>query len=160
MLQNWHVLILSGPAGSGKASVGQKLCQAVGQSVFLQVYRSKTAQLSLNGDAAREQALADAKGHLAMGQRVVIDDAIESPAELAMFLDAFAEGTAIAVTLMPSFEEMERRDALKPVEQQAGTHIREVSTAMQKRLADRSTVLDTTGDTVEDTVKRVLDLLS
>jgi guanylate kinase len=159
-MQNWQLLILSGPTGSGKASVGQKLCQAIPLSSYVQVYRSKTAQLSLNGDVAREQALVNIKELLAKGQKVVVDDAIESPNDIRMFTDALPDVTAIAVTLMPSLEEMERRDALKPIEQRSGTHLGEVYATMQKRLAESSTVLDTTGDTVEDTVQRVLDLLN
>jgi chloramphenicol 3-O-phosphotransferase len=158
-MQNWQLLILSGPTGSGKASVGQKLSQAIPLASYLQVYRSKTSQLSLNGDTAREQALVSIKEMLARGQKVVIDDAIESPQELALFTNALPGVEAIAVTLMPSLEEMERRDALKPIEQRSGTHLGEVYATMRKRLAEASTVLDTTGETVEDTVKRVLDLL-
>ncbi|MDB5100607.1 MAG: Chloramphenicol phosphotransferase-like protein [Cyanobacteria bacterium RYN_339] len=158
-MEDWQVLILSGPIGSGKASVGQKLCQAVPGSQFVQVYRSRTAMLSLSGDTARDAALEAVRGLVETGQRVVIDDVIETPVELAGFFDALPDMRTVAVTLMPSLEEMERRDAIKPVGQQAGPRVAELYHAMASKLAERSTVLDTTDETVEDTVQRVLAAL-
>ena len=158
--KDWQVLVLAGPVGSGKASVGQRLGAALPGSVYMQVYRSKTSQLSLTGDVAREAGIREAREHLAGGRRVVIDDVIETPGELALFIDAFPDARTMAVTLMPSFEEMERRDALKPIDQRAGSRLAEVYQAMSARLAQASTVLDTSGETVEDTTSRVLALVT
>lgn len=155
----WQVLILSGPIGSGKASVGQKLCQALPDTVYLQVYRSKTSPLSLDGDTARDQALVTLREHVAAGKRVVLDDAIETPAELGAYFTALGELPTVAVTLMPSLEEMERRDALKPIEQRAGSRVGEVYAQMAQRLGERGAVINTGDETVEDTVQHVLDVL-
>ena len=95
-MNNWQVLILSGPVGSGKASVGQKLCQELPGTTYVQVYRSKTRTLSLDGDSARDQALVDVRKLLDAGQKVVIDDVIETPAELSAFFDALAGVPAVA----------------------------------------------------------------
>jgi chloramphenicol 3-O-phosphotransferase len=158
-MNDWQVLILSGPTGSGKASVGQQICQATPGARFVQVYRSRTATLSLNGDTARDAALNSVRSLLEAGHRVVIDDVIETPAELAGFLDALPGARAVAVTLMPSLEEMERRDAMKPVGQQAGPKLPELYQGMAQKLGERSTIVNTTDLTVEDTVNRILDLL-
>lgn len=158
-MTDWQVLILGGPLGAGKASVGQQICMAVPETRFVQVYRSRTATLSLNGDSARDAALSSVRSLVESGHRVVIDDVIETPAELNGFLDALPGTRTVAVTLMPSLEEMERRDAMKPLGSQAGPKLPELFNAMAQKLGERSTVLDTTNDTVEDTVQRVLALL-
>ena len=91
---------------------------------------------------------------------MVIDDVIEGPGDLKVYQDNLAELETRTITLMPSLEVRERRDRMRPVVQQAGLRIREVHGAMARELAQHSTVLDTSQETVQETVERILQLLA
>lgn len=177
----WQVLILSGPAGSGKSSIAQQFCEMLPRSVHIKVEplrdrsysvlvaRPMTAGGHEDGakaevwsgktEEAREQAADLAAAYIHTGYHVIIDDVIEAPTELKLYQDGLSELDLRIVTLMPSLEELERRDKMRPVEAQAGSRIKEFHANMVRQLSAHSSVLDTSHETVQETVQRILDLL-
>lgn len=177
----WQVLILSGPAGSGKSSIAQQFCEMLPRSVHIKVeplrdraYSVLVARPMTEGglttdvkpevwsgrtEEAREQAAALASAYTHMGYHVIIDDVIESPGELKLYQDGLGELAVHTVTLMPSLEELERRDKMRPIDAQAGSRIKEFHANMVRQLSSHSSVLDTSHETVQETVQRILDLL-
>jgi chloramphenicol 3-O-phosphotransferase len=177
----WQVLILSGPAGSGKSSIAQQFCEMLPRSVHIKVeplrdraYSVLVAQPMAAGghetgakaevwsgktEEAREQAADLAAAYIHTGYHVIIDDVIEAPTELKLYQDGLTELDVRIVTLMPSLEELERRDKMRPVEAQAGSRIKEFHANMVRQLSTHSSVLDTSHETVQETVQRILDLL-
>jgi chloramphenicol 3-O-phosphotransferase len=177
----WQVLILSGPAGSGKSSIAQQFCEMLPRSVHIKVeplrdrsYSVLVAQPMAAGgheagakaevwsgktEEAREQAADLAAAYIHTGYHVIIDDVIEAPTELKLYQDGLSELDLRIVTLMPSLEELERRDKMRPVEAQAGSRIKEFHANMVRQLSAHSSVLDTSHETVQETVQRILDLL-
>lgn len=177
----WQVLILSGPAGSGKSSIAQQFCEMLPRSVHIKVeplrdrsYSVLVAQPMAAGgheagakaevwsgktEEAREQAADLAAAYIHTGYHVIIDDVIEAPSELKLYQDGLSDLDLRIVTLMPSLEELERRDKMRPVEAQAGSRIKEFHANMVRQLSAHSSVLDTSHETVQETVQRILDLL-
>lgn len=177
----WQVLILSGPAGSGKSSIAQQFCEMLPRSVHIKVeplrdraYSVLVAQPMAAGgheagakaevwsgktEEAREQAADLAAAYIHTGYHVIIDDVIEAPTELKLYQDGLNDLDVRIVTLMPSLEELERRDKMRPVEAQAGSRIKEFHANMVRQLSSHSSVLDTSHETVQETVQRILDLL-
>lgn len=182
---DWQILVLSGPAGSGKSSVAYQLGQYFPKAAHIKVeplrdraYSTLIGQVIVKlGTAptgtgplpsawsgptseAREKAIELAREYVADGYVVIIDDVIESAAELQVYLAAVEDLVIRAVTLMPSVDEMERRDKMRPVDQRIGTRIADARAAMARQLGAQSAVLDTSDDTVESTAQRILDALA
>jgi chloramphenicol 3-O-phosphotransferase len=181
---DWQVLILSGPAGSGKSSVAYQLGQVLQKAAHIKVeplrdraYSTLLAQViarsgTQHGDTGplpsawsgattegREKAVALAKEYLQDGYLVIIDDVIESVGELQVYQAGLEGIENRAVTLMPSEEEMERRDKMRPVDQRMGTRVSDARVQMAKLLSASSVVIDTSEDTVDATAQRILDAL-
>jgi chloramphenicol 3-O-phosphotransferase len=180
-MSDWQVLILSGPAGSGKSSIAQQFCEILPRSVHIKVeplrdkaYSLLVAQpLSHEGqetgakaevfsgktEEARQQAADLACAYIHTGHRVIIDDVIESATDLKVYQDGLTDVLVRTVSLMPSLDEMERRDKMRPVDQQAGSRIKEHHVNMVRQLSAHSSVLDISQETVQETVQRILILL-
>lgn len=171
----WQVLILCGPAGTGKSSVARALFQAYARPVHLQLAPLRAPQRSglatftkddapdhggymAETDEARAHAAGLARDFVERQYRVIVEDVIESPEALQPYLDALTGTEVRAVTLLPSLEELASRDAMQPVEARQGTRLREVREAMAERLGAVTIVLDTSRETVDQTVSRILGL--
>jgi chloramphenicol 3-O-phosphotransferase len=177
----WQAMVLSGPAGTGKSSIAQQFCEILPKAAHIKVeplrdnaYSVLVAQpMSRTGvddgakaevwtgktEEARQQAIDLAKAYVHLGYYVIIDDVLELPPEVSFYQDGLEGLTVRTVTLMPALEEMERRDKYRPVELQAGARIKELYHTMSRQLGALSTVLDTSSETVPETVQRILGLL-
>lgn len=177
----WQVMVLSGPAGTGKSSIAQQFCEMLPKAAHIKVeplrdnaYSVLVAQpMSREGvddgakaevwtgktDEARQQAIDLAKAYTHLGYYVIIDDVLELPPEVSFYQEGLDGLTIRTFTLMPALEEMERRDKYRPAELQAGPRIKELYQTMTRQLGSLSTVLDTSSETVPETVKRILGLL-
>ncbi|MNT99310.1 hypothetical protein D3C72_2421330 [compost metagenome] len=60
---------------------------------------------------------------------------------------------------MPGLDELERRDRMLPRESQAGPRLKEHHATMIRQLSAHSNVLDTSNETVFETVQRIVELL-
>ena len=107
----------------------------------------------------REKAVTLAKEYLQDGYLVIIDDVIESVGELQVYQAGLDGIENRAVTLMPSEEEMERRDKMRPVDQRMGTRVSDARVQMAKLLSASSVVIDTSDETVDAIAQRILDAL-
>lgn len=180
---DWDVLILSGPAGTGKSSVARAIGGRLVKAIHVRVepmrdkaFRSVSAwilppagsqagavgipaQWSGEADEARQRAADLAIEHVGEGYQIILEDVIEAPAELQPYLDALGSLKVQTVTLMPSVEELQRRDAIRPGAER-GPRPTETRQAMVKALSEVSHVLDTKDETVDETADRVLGTLT
>jgi chloramphenicol 3-O-phosphotransferase len=179
-MTDWQVLILSGPAGSGKSSIAQQFCEVLPRAVHIKVEPLRDRAYSVLvarpfGDAAHDSAMPEVwsgptdearqqAADLGMayshtGHRVIIDDVIETPADLQIYQTSLAERQVRVVSLMPGLDELERRDKMLPIGQQQGTRLKEFHANMVRQLGAHSTVLDISQETAPETVQRIVGLL-
>jgi chloramphenicol 3-O-phosphotransferase len=179
-MTDWQVLILSGPAGSGKSSIAQQFCEVLPRAVHIKVEPLRDRAYSVlvarpfgesahdtampevwSGptEEARQQAADLGMAYSHTGHRVIIDDVIESPADLQIYQTGLAERQVRIVSLMPGLDELERRDKMLPIGQQQGTRLKEFHANMVRQLGAHSTVLDISQETAPETVQRIVGLL-
>jgi chloramphenicol 3-O-phosphotransferase len=178
-MSSWEVMVLAGPAGSGKSSIAQQFSELLPKAVHIKVeqLRDRTYSMLVARPAARDgvvsqpevwsgtteearlQAVQLSEAYVHTGHRVIIDDVIESAAELTPYLDGLAQRATRIVTLMPSIEEMERRDRMSADGKPSGVRIRELHAVMIRQMGQHSTVLDTSRETIYETVQRIIGLL-
>lgn len=179
-MTDWQVLILSGPAGSGKSSIAQQFCEVLPRAVHIKVEPLRDRAYSVlvarpfgesaqdsampevwSGptEEARQQAADLGMAYSHTGHRVIIDDVIESPNDLQIYQTSLAERQVRIVSLMPGLDELERRDKMLPVGQQQGTRLKEFHANMVRQLGAHSTVLDISQETAPETVQRIVGLL-
>ncbi|HEY9721389.1 MAG TPA: hypothetical protein V6D47_05220 [Oscillatoriaceae cyanobacterium] len=180
-LGEWDVLLLAGPVGAGKSSVARRLTELLphGASVQFEPMRDKNFT-SLVGQVVRPQAndtastlelwsgqttearpkaVETAKAFIERGLRVVLDDQIETVADLRGYQQEL-DGLRIAVvTLMPSIEELELRDKLRPQDQQFGKRLADYRAGMIRQMGEHATVIDTSTGTTDEIVERILAAL-
>ena len=182
---DWQVLLLAGPSGSGKSSIAQQLAMVLPKTALVKVEGLRGAGFSTvvaqtlphdgvtpSGSGplpaiwtgatpeARENAAAMVRDYCANGVLVIIEDSIETAADMSLYTEALAELKVEAATLLPSVEELERRDKMLPAAQQAGHRVAENRHNVIRQLKDLSVMLDTSDETVESTAERILELLS
>ncbi|MNS23733.1 Chloramphenicol phosphotransferase-like protein [compost metagenome] len=179
-MTDWQILILSGPAGSGKSSIAQQFCEVLPRAVHIKVEPLRDRAYSVlvarpfgesaqdsampevwSGptEEARQQAADLGMAYSHTGHRVIIDDVIESPADLQIYQTSLADRQVRIVSLMPGLDELERRDKMLPVGQQQGTRLKEFHANMVRQLGAHSTVLDISQETAPETVQRIVGLL-
>ncbi|MFP5502166.1 MAG: phosphotransferase-like protein [Candidatus Sericytochromatia bacterium] len=182
---DWQVLLLAGPSGSGKSSIAQQLAMVLPKTALVKVEGLRGAGFSTvvaqtlphdgvtpSGSGplpaiwtgatpeARENAAAMVRDYCANGVLVIVEDSIETIADMSLYTEALAELKVEAATLLPSVEELERRDKMLPAAQQAGHRVAENRANVIRQLKDVSVLLDTSDETVESTAERILELLS
>lgn len=182
---DWQVLLLAGPSGSGKSSIAQQLAMVLPKTALVKVEGLRGAGFSTvvaqtlphdgvtpSGSGplpaiwtgatpeARENAAAMVRDYCANGVLVIVEDSIETAADMSLYTEALAELKVEAATLLPSVEELERRDKMLPAAQQAGHRVAENRHNVIRQLKDLSVMLDTSDETVESTAERILELLS
>jgi chloramphenicol 3-O-phosphotransferase len=175
----WQVMVLAGPAGSGKSSIAQQFSELLPKAVHIKVEPLRDRAYSMlvarpasrdgvvaqpevwsgTTEEARQQAVVLSEAYVHTGHQVIIDDVIESSAELAPYLDGLADNATRVVTLMPSIEEMERRDRMRADGKSTGVRVRELHASMIRQMGQHSTVLDTSHETVFETVQRIIGML-
>ncbi|MFN3432467.1 MAG: phosphotransferase-like protein, partial [Candidatus Sericytochromatia bacterium] len=180
-MTEWQVLILSGPAGSGKSSIAQQFCEILPRAVHIKVEPLRDRAFSVlvarpfgasahdstampevwsgSTEEARQQAADLGMAYSHTGHHVIIDDVIETPADLQVYQTSLAERQVRIVSLMPGLDELERRDKMLPAGQQQGTRLKEFHANMVRQLGAHSAVLDISQETAPETVQRIVGLL-
>lgn len=180
-LGEWDVLLLAGPVGAGKSSVTRALTELLPHGAYVQLepmrdknFTSLVSEVvrphaedtasrmelwSGQTTEARPKAVEIAKAFVERGLRVVLDDMIESSADLRAYQQELDGLRLAAVAMIPSLEELELRDRLRPTEQQLGKRLVEFRAGMVRQLAEHAELIDTSTGTTEEIVERILTAL-
>lgn len=170
------VFIITGPAGAGKSTVSRALCERFDRCAHIDVDQVRWRFL-ISGyvppegralpeqreEARRQRALATlnatalARNFVSAGFRAVIDDVLETAAELDDYLGELSGLDVAFVTLLPDAAALRSRDEGRPEEQRMGERAEELRQIIAANGEARGVRLDTSGLSVDETVAAMLE---
>lgn len=171
------VLLIAGPAGAGKTSMGRRVAESSGwyhlpeDRVWDELPRQRhTPRTDEEKAEVQARALGYIRAQLKDGKSVVVDFIVyeDPPQPIIFYRDALSKsGVPVHVkVLRPTVDELIRRQALR-----ANTHDTEVAESDRRRYAenelrclssmhiDPSWVVDSTGLSIEDVYQRAFSEL-
>jgi len=163
------LIILTGPAGAGKSTVGEKLAYSFPRSVNFSLDdlrhfvkggyvhpwddTDEEGQSTLATDVAMDMI----GKYLAKNFVVIIDDQVDDE-HVRQYADRF--GKTYAFRLLPSLEELRRRDAGRPEHKQLGEYAAEMHRDHAEKRSELIQTIDSTDQTPEETADEIKSLIT
>lgn len=168
------VVILTGPAGVGKSTTARELCLRFDRAAHIDVDmlrgmvvsgyaspvpgESDPAASAAQVDLAIANAAAVARNVSTAGMLAVIDDVLETPDQLDLYLEHLGLDADIrVVTLLADRAVLARRDAGRPPDQRMGARAGDLHHIFMTNGETRGVRLDTSAWSVEETVDIILE---
>ncbi|MGH2584204.1 MAG: AAA family ATPase [Dehalococcoidia bacterium] len=170
------VIIVTGPAGAGKSTVGRELCRRFPRAAHISVDflrdlvvsgyaspipgESDPEESDVQNQLATVNAAALARNFSLAGMVAVIDEVLETPDGLDRYLEALGPDMDVRViTLLPNAEELARRDTERPAGDRMGARSEELRRIIAGNGETRGLRLDSSSWDVEQTVDIILERL-
>lgn len=168
-----RVLFLTGPSASGKTTLAQQLSLSLPASAHVEVelvrqmvVGGRTTPLDYDQPAFKQQwglgifnAASLVRHFVAFGLDVIVDDMIEAP-HYDLYLKALEglEADMQYVALTPSVGTLLKRDQERNEFERTGPWVVETHRLFQRRPDTRAISHDNSGETVEKSVDRLLEI--
>lgn len=157
-----HVIILNGPAGVGKTTVGRALAALVPNGACihgddLKAFIVTRQEGTVQGGLADVNGATVAANFLDAGyERVVFEFVFEEPRFVTRFLDAYTAATPVHLfTLWAPLEVAIAREAARPDRERLGTRVIDCHRTMAAHLDRLGIVIENVGQSVAERAARI-----
>jgi len=162
---NQRLIILNGPAGVGKTTVGTELAKRNANGVCIhgddlkRFIKTRTSPQIETGLAYKNGAMLAANYLFAGYNLVVFEFVFENSMQITRFLDSFKYDCPVYLfTLWASYDEIFCREAARTNREKLGTRVAECYNVMLENLPQLGTVIDTEKSTPVQIAENIISL--